>query len=123
MIINIKETPCDISEDDMILAKDFAIMEYPKEMCGVFTKSRGFVKLTNIADNPEEDFVIREASRIFANIDDVIAIVHSHCNASALPSEEDMVSQIATGVTWCILSVTNDEVNSVFWTVLEDDNA
>ncbi|CAJ0610674.1 unnamed protein product [Cylicocyclus nassatus] len=88
--------------------------EAPKEMCGVFTYSSGFIQLTNSADSPEEGFVIKEYEKIFANMDDVIAVVHSHPDKDCEPSSLDLISQKATCIPWCIISLKNG-VNCLFW--------
>lgn len=108
------EKPESIEEKDFLEAVTASKKEAPKEMCGVFTYSSGFIQLTNSADSPEEGFVIKEYEKIFANMDDVIAVVHSHPDKDCEPSSLDLISQKATCIPWCIISL-KDGVNCLFW--------
>lgn len=106
--------PESIKDEEFCKAVLSAKKESPKEMCGVFSFSRGFIQLTNVADNPEEGFVIKENEKIFANKDDIIAIVHSHPDKDCEPSDLDLLFQKASNFPWCIISL-KDGINSIFW--------
>ena len=90
--------------------------EFPKEACGfllrIGNKERYF-PANNIADNPEEDFVIDPVS--YAKAEDkgqIIGICHSHPNADCTPSEADKVACETSKVPWHILSWPQDKLYS-----------
>ncbi len=96
----------------MTLADDIkahALDEFPRECCGVVVIIKGrerYIRCRNLAPKPEDDF--RLAPEDYADAEDrgeVVAIVHSHPNVSAAPSEADRVSCEQTGLRWLIASV------------------
>lgn len=91
--------------------KQHAMEEYPMECCGVITPD-GYIKLENIAPEPTEDFEIDTDE-----IKDlqVLAVVHSHPDGYACPTASDMRSQISMDVPWCIVTVTKDGPQELFW--------
>lgn len=82
---------------------------YPRECCGVVIVRKGrerYVPCENVAATPFEHFVIK--GQDFAAAEDqgeVVAIVHSHPDASADPSEADRVQCETHGLEWHIVSV------------------
>ena len=64
------------------------LAEYPKEGCGVIAGGR-FIKMPNISDDPENHFYISQ-SRIQKLDKPLQAVVHSHPDASPVPSKSDM---------------------------------
>lgn len=85
-----------------------ALREYPRESCGLVVMigdEARYVECENLADgnshfimNPE-DFILADAAG------EIVGVVHSHPDAPALPSANDIEAQKATGVPWHIISV------------------
>lgn len=86
-----------------------AIAEYPREACGlIVTAADGerYIPCRNMAETPAEHF--RLPAEDYAAAEDlgaVAAVVHSHPNAAATPSEADRVICEASGLPWHIVSV------------------
>lgn len=63
---------------------------YPEECCGVLTDKDIYIPITNIADNPLEEFEFNKKEYIEAYMQNTIkAIVHSHPDSDATPSPHD----------------------------------
>ncbi|PRD13969.1 C40 family peptidase [Pantoea coffeiphila] len=81
---------------------------YPAECCGVVAlKSRGerYFPCRNLAENPEDNFHLCPAD--YASAEDwgnVVAIVHSHPDATTHPSELDKAQCDASALPWHIVS-------------------
>lgn len=88
--------------------QEHAAREFPKECCGVVIVVNGkerYRPCDNIAATPDEHFVLSPRDYAKASQEgDIIAIVHSHPNASPLPSEADLVQCEAWGLPWHIVS-------------------
>lgn len=88
-----------------------AIKDYPRECCGVVIadgNKQKYIPCRNISDN---DLDFRLSAEDYANAEDagqVLAIVHSHIDRNAQPSEADKVSCEGTGLPWHIVSVGKD---------------
>lgn len=86
-----------------------ALAEYPKECCGLLVREgrkEVYVACRNTASTPSEHF--RLAPEDYAAAEDrgrVLAVVHSHPDYPAAPSEADRVSCEASGLPWHILEV------------------
>jgi proteasome lid subunit RPN8/RPN11 len=109
--------PTDLKQSDLKKAFEHAQAEYPKEACGVFTHSSGYIACKNVAAKPEDDFTMLEYKQIAANEGDVIAIFHSHPNDMRCPSAEDMRVQISTALPWGIASLNGKReiTDCFFW--------
>ena len=94
--------PLEITQKEINKAINHAAKEFPKEACGVFTRSCGYIACTNIDPKPEENFHMLEYPQIAANEDDIIALFHSHPNGNNEPSSADMEFQISTDCPWGI---------------------
>lgn len=87
--------------------REHAEREYPKEACGLIVASgrrERYVPCRNTGDGahfvmPPQDYAAAE------EIGPVQAVVHSHPDASAAPSEADLVACEASGKPWVICSV------------------
>lgn len=92
---------------------------YPRESCGLIVNIDGvdvYVPCNNRASG-DDYFII--APEDYAQADmrgEIIAVVHSHPNCSAGPSDTDKLGCAATGIPWIVLSYPNIE----WWTVNED---
>ncbi len=86
-----------------------AVAEYPRECCGLVVATAAgeqYLPCRNTAETPSEHF--RLPGEDYAAAEDqgeVLALVHSHPNAAATPSEADMVMCEQRGITWHIVSV------------------
>lgn len=93
-------------------AEEHAISEYPKESCGLVVavgRKEQYVPCHNIADDPLSDFALDGQDYYRAeDLGTITAIVHSHPNASALPTEHDRLECEKSGIPWCILAVHGD---------------
>lgn len=90
-------------------ARAHALREYPRESCGLVVVVRGklrYVSCTNAARTPSEHFVLPAAEWAAAeDLGDVMALVHSHPDTDARPSQADRVNCEATGVAWVVFAV------------------
>lgn len=92
--------------------KQHARQEYPRESCGVVIaigRKEEYVPCRNLAEG-NDDFKL--SAEDYADAEDrgqVVAIVHSHPNASALPSEIDKMACEKSCIPWHILSLNNVE--------------
>ncbi|MBB5862580.1 C40 family peptidase [Xanthomonas sp. 3058] len=86
-----------------------AMAEYPRECCGLVVLAdtgERYVPCQNAATTPSEHFILPAADYAVAeDAGAVLALVHSHPNASALPSDADRVMCEASGLQWHIVSV------------------
>lgn len=86
-----------------------ALAEFPKECCGLVVASGAgerYVPCRNAASTPSEHF--RLPAEDYARAEDLgelLALVHSHPNAPATPSDADRVQCELSGLTWHIFSV------------------
>lgn len=80
---------------------------FPRESCGLLIIERGrqtYVRCDNIATGADQ-FAIDPNDYAGAECrGEIVAVVHSHPNASPQPSEADRVSCEASGLPWHILS-------------------
>lgn len=91
--------------------------EYPRECCGVVAqKSRveRYFPCRNLAAAPEDNFVL--CPEDYASAEDwgtVIAIVHSHPDATTQPSELDKAQCDATLLPWHIVSWPEGDLRTI----------
>ncbi|MDO4700679.1 MAG: C40 family peptidase [Moraxella sp.] len=75
---------------------------YPNECCGLIVNAT-YYPCDNIAANPADSFEIAPADFVnLSELGEVQAIVHSHPNGNAEPSEIDRVQMGLHGVDWVI---------------------
>jgi len=88
-----------------------ALADYPRECCGLVVavcNRPQYVPCRNVSDDgrdfklPAEDYAVAEERG------QVLALVHSHIDRDAQPSEVDKVACEATGLPWHIVAVGRD---------------
>lgn len=85
-----------------------AVEEYPRECCGLVLVVKGrerYQPCTNAAQGSEHFVLPAEEYAAAADQGEILAVVHSHPNAPAAPSQADLVSCEASGLPWHIMRV------------------
>lgn len=88
-----------------------ALFEYPRECCGLVIAAgdkQRYVACRNAAGHDQDFHLPAEDYAAAEELGQVLAVVHSHVDTPALPSEADLVSCEATGLPWYIVSVGKD---------------
>jgi proteasome lid subunit RPN8/RPN11 len=96
-----------INETNLEILKGHAALEYPRECCGLLIVSKGkqkYIQCTNLSKTSEHFIISPEDYAKAEDTGEVLAIVHSHPNASPNPSQADLVSCEKTGLPWIIIS-------------------
>ena len=98
--------------DFRVDAEKHAIEQSPKEACGVVMNGC-YWRCRNIADNPEQDFVLNPCDYAIAALyGQIEAIVHSHPQGGPA-SEADLASCKQTNLPWFIYSVPSQEWSTI----------
>lgn len=91
---------------------DHGLEVFPQEACGLIVVVKGkerYIPCRNIAPDPTRDFVLAPEDYAKAeDTGDIVAVAHTHPNASAKASAADMTSCEESGLPWYILSITQD---------------
>jgi len=83
---------------------------YPKEACGVITQDLKWIPITNISENKDQ-FEMDSKEYTRASITNKIkAIVHSHIDISAKPSESDIKQCNGLNLDYYIVSLPTKEL-------------
>lgn len=91
--------------------QQYAINQYPKEMCG-FIVDGNFMPVTNVHEDPNNYFRVSPASwHTYAQI--CTAFIHSHPDWYSCPSEADMKQQIASAIPWGIVATDGKTVTDI----------
>jgi len=91
-----------------------ALAAYPEEAVWLIT-SGGCRRVTNIADDPTATFAVAKNDLAAAHGRGLLAVVHSHPDYPACPSEADMRGQLASGVPWGIVATDGINTTPVRW--------
>ena len=99
----------------IVAIQKHAAREYPRESCGVIIANRfgkeQYVECRNLA--PGKDHFIMDG-RDYAAAEmagDIIAIVHSHPNVSATPSQADLVECERSKLPWVIVNWPTGQIH------------
>lgn len=96
--------------------RDHAISVYPAESCGVIIGKDArelYVPCRNKASGGSHFIMSPEDYADAEDQGEIIAIVHSHPDWPAEPSEADKVACEASGLPWIIVSVRNGEAQEI----------
>lgn len=106
-----------MQESTLEEVRSHAARDYPREACGLVIVERGrerYVPCRNVATTAAEHFVLPADDYAAAeDRGEVLAIVHTHPDAPAAPSEADRVSCEASGLPWHILSWPQGELRTI----------
>lgn len=83
------------------------LAEYPREACGLLVKASGEISYFPCRNISESDSSFSLAPEDYAAAEDlgeVVAVVHSHPEASSEPSQSDYEACFATGLPWIIIA-------------------
>lgn len=81
---------------------------YPAESCGLVVVAKGrerYIPCANAARGTEHFILSAEDYAAAEDLGAVVAVVHSHPNVSAQPSQADLVSCESSGLPWHIVRV------------------
>lgn len=93
---------------------------YPNESCGLLIAGV-YYPCRNDAKNPKEHFIVN--SEDYANAlenGDLEAVIHSHCDYPAKPSDADKQGCLESDVPWGIISVSDKGYKAHAWFRPED---
>ena len=99
----------------LMAVEEHAIEQYPKESCGLVIavgRKEFYVPCTNVADDPENHFVIDPNDWVKAETQgQVCMVVHSHPDGTRYPSTADRAACAASGLPWAVVAVHTDPGN------------
>lgn len=105
-----------MNADTLTAIREHAQAEYPREACGLIVVAKGrerYVPCRNVAKGSEHFVLPAEDYAAAEDIGEVVAVVHSHPDAPATPSEADLVSCEASCLPWHILSWPADDLRTI----------
>lgn len=91
-----------------------ALAEYPSESCGIISDGLYFPSI-NAASDPTNDFIIPPGFQVQLHNAgrSIDAVVHSHPDGPAYPSDVDMRGQISMGLPWVIVNCTQNKIVTI----------
>ena len=99
-------------QDFRCKAEEHALEVAPKECCGVVVDGQ-YWRCRNIADKPENDFILDPRDYALARtFGPIQAIVHSHPQGGTA-SEADLKAQKQTKLTWHIFSIPENQWSTI----------
>lgn len=93
-----------------------AAQDYPREACGLVLVEKGrerYYPCRNVAAGTEHFILPAEDYAAAEDAGEVVAVVHSHPDVPAAPTEADRVSCEASGLPWHILSWPADDLRTI----------
>ncbi|KCB48552.1 C40 family peptidase [Bordetella hinzii] len=93
-----------------------AVAEYPREACGLIVmvgRLERYVPCRNTAHGIDHFSMAPQDYAAAEEMGRIVAVVHSHPDASATPSAADRVACEASGLPWFIVAVRKDEDGKV----------
>lgn len=93
-----------------------AAQDYPREACGLVVVEKGrerYLPCRNVAAGTEHFILPAEDYAAAEDAGEVVAVVHSHPDVPAAPTEADLVSCEASGLPWHILSWPADDLRTI----------
>lgn len=93
--------------------REHALADYPREACGLVVVKKGrerYIPCRNLATTASEHFVLSPED--YARADEqgqIVAVVHSHPDVAARPSEADRVACEASRLPWLIVSIVKGD--------------
>jgi proteasome lid subunit RPN8/RPN11 len=106
-----------MNDETLQAVRAHARAEYPREACGLLVLEKGrerYWRCRNIATDPAEHFVMCPEDYAAAeDAGEVVAIVHTHPDAEARPSEKDKAMCEVSGVPWYIVGMPDGEPGEV----------
>ena len=91
-----------------------ALKDYPRESCGLVVLVNGdetYWPCKNLAEGNDSFIMCKEDWAEAEDAGEITAVVHSHPDADAAPSEADKLACEATQVPWVIVSVHENAVS------------
>lgn len=97
-----------MTPDTIAAINAHAEASYPRECCGILCVVKGrerYIPCTNTAQGTEHFILPAEEYAAAEELGEIVAIVHSHPDASSEPSQADLVACEASGLQWHIVRV------------------
>lgn len=101
------------SKETLLAIEAHAIAEAPRECCGLVVEVEGrevYMPCENVASHDSDFKISHEHWELAEDSGEIRAIVHSHPDESAEPTESDRVSCEKEGIPWIIVSVREGKV-------------
>lgn len=92
-----------------------AIDAYPEERVWLITQDGQCKHVNNCADDPTSTFRVSKRQMATAQSKGLAAVVHSHPDYPACPSEADMIGQLNTAVPWGIVATNGNDATQPTW--------
>lgn len=107
----------ELSNDTILMIKQHAIAQYPKECCGVIVDNQ-YIPMRNVHEDALHNFRIDDAEFNPYFMDGLVqAVIHSHTGVSNnYPSKMDMIAQDNMALPWGIVHIdVNHNIEGPFF--------